>query len=127
MSRDKLGKTRTEKRKKELFNSKRKKTRKKAILAKQKEITERKLCKTRNVVSKSDASTKQKFQDLKDWIDKYNPISEQTFFYEFESTQYNQKIKCRINNSYFRKTLNHWNQPIRRIESYTLTVIQRRK
>ena len=77
---DKLGKTRTEKRKKELFNSKRKKTRKKAILAKQKEITERKLCKTRNVVSKSDASTKQKFQDLKDSIDKYNPISEQTFF-----------------------------------------------
>ena len=71
---------------------------KKVTIPKQKQVVKRKLSKTRNAVSETDATTKQELQDLKDSIDKNNPTTTKNIFLNQESTTPSSiKGKCKKN------------------------------
>ena len=108
------------------FRSKRQ-TRKKTIITKQKQIIKRGFSKRRNAVSESETNTIQEIQDLKDSVNKNNPIDDQIYFSDSEATTTSSiKGKSKIKKSSINKPIHlyNWIQPIRRIEYYTLTVLQ---
>ena len=62
-----------------------------------------------------------------DSISKNNPINDQIYFSDSEATTSSSiKGKRKIKKSYINKPIRlyNWSQPIRQIESYTLTVLQ---
>ena len=74
-------------------------------------------------------NTIQELQELKDFLNKKNPIDDQIYFADSETTTPSSlKGKRKIKNSYTNKPIRlyNWNQPIRQIECYTLTVLQNR-
>ena len=81
-------------------------------------------------MSDSDATTIPETQDLKDSIDKNNPINEQNYFFESKSTKpSSKKGKRRKKNSYLRKPVRLFppESTKRQNENYLFTVIQHRK
>ena len=107
-----------------------KKTLKKKIINKQKQTIRKRFSKLRNAASKSETSEIQKLHNLNDSINKTHQIDDQLYFTDSETTsQASIKGERRIKNHYLNKPipLYNWNQPIRHIKNYTLTVIQHKK
>ena len=98
--------------------------RKKTILAKQKQTSQRIFSKRQNAVLDSKATSIQKPQYLKDPIDKTNVLNDRNFFSESETTTPS-SIKCRrrIKESFICKSVRfyNWNQPTRNFEKDTIT------
>ena len=93
------------------FRSKRQ-TRNKTIIAKPKLFITRRFSKTRKAVLESDTTTIKKFQDLKDSIEKNNPIDRQNQFFDSKSTSpSSKKGKRRFKKLYTNKPvrLYNWN------------------
>ena len=89
---------------------------------KTKQIIKRIFSKRRNAVSESETNTIQEYQDLKNY-----PIDDQIYFSDLEATSPSSiKGKRKIQKSYINKPIRlyNWNQPIRHIECYPLTVLQ---
>ena len=88
-------------------------TLKKKIITKQRQITRKRFSKNRNAFSESEANNLDELYKLKESIDKNCPIHDQLYFSDSETTS----------NSVH---LYNWNQPIRHIDNYLLTVIKRK-
>ena len=101
-----------------------KQTRKETIITKQKQ---RRFSKRRNAISESETNTIKELQDLKDSTNKNDPLEGQIYFSDSEATTpSSMKGKRRIGKSFINKPMRlyNWNQPIRHIECYTVTVLQ---
>ena len=97
------------------------------IINKQKQINRKSFSKRRNRVSESETTAIQELHNLKDSINKNHQIDDQLYFTDSETTSpASIKGKRKIKNCYTNKPIRfyNWNQPIRHIENYTLTVIQ---
>ena len=100
---------------------------KKKIINKQKQIIRKKFSKRRKAVSESKTTAIHELHNLKDSVNKNHQIDDQLYFTDSETTsQASVKGKRKMKNCYTNKPkrLYNWNQPIRHIENYTLTVIQ---
>ena len=88
---------------------------KRKIINKQRQITRKRYSKNRNAFSESEASNLDELYKLKESIDKNCPI-------------HDQRGKRRIKKQYKHKPVHlyNWNQPIRHIDTYILTVIKRK-
>ena len=98
-------------------------TLRKKIINKQKQIIRKRFSKRRNAVSESETTAIQELHNLKDSINRNHQI----YFTDSEITSSASiKGKRRIKNCYTNKPIRlyNWNQPLRHIENYTLTVIQ---
>ena len=105
-------------------------TLRKKIINKQKQNIAKKVSKRRNPVSESETTAIQELHNLKDSINKNHQIDDQLYFTDSETTSpASVKGKRKLKNCYTNKPIRlyKWKQPIRRIESYTLTVIQHKK
>ena len=94
-------------------------------MSQQRQITRKRFSKRRNAVSESETSNLQELYRLKDSIIKYYRVNDQLCFSDSETTsqssiQGKQRIKKTHKNKPVR--LYNWNQPIKHIENYTLTV-----
>ena len=102
---------------------------KRKIIIKQRKITRRRFSKHRNAFSESEVNNLDTLQKLKDSVNKNCPIHDQIYFSDSEATSNSSKQgKRRIKKIYKRKPVHlyNWNQPIRHIENYVLTVIKRK-
>ena len=102
---------------------------KRKILNKQKQITRKRFSKRRNAVSESEVSDLDALYKLKDTVNKNHPVHDQLYFSVSEATSHSSKQgKRRIKKINKNKPvrLYSWNQPIRHIEHYALTVIKRK-
>ena len=99
------------------------------IRTKQRQITRKRFSKNRNAFSESEASSLDELYKLKESIDKNCPIHDQLYFSDSETTSNSSKRgKRRIKKQYKHKPVHlyNWNQPIRHINNYLLTVIKRK-
>ena len=81
-------------------------------------------------MSESETTAIHKLHNLKDPINKNHQLDDQLYFTDSETTsQSSVKGKRKIKNCYANKTIRlcNWNQPIRHIENYTLTIIQKKR
>ena len=104
-------------------------TLKRKIITKQRQITRKRFSKNRNAFSESETSSLDELYKLKESIDKNCPIHDQLYFSDSETTSNSSKRgKRRIKKQYKHKPVHlyNWNQPIRHIDSYILTVIKRK-
>ena len=102
-------------------------TLRKKIINKEKRIIMKRFSKRRNAVSESKTTAIQELHNFKDSINKNHQIDGQINFTDSETTSpASIKGKRITKNCYTNKPtrLYNWNQPIRHIENYTLTVIQ---
>ena len=102
---------------------------KRKILNKQRQITRKKFSMRRNAVSESEVSNLDALYKLKDTVNKNYPVHDQLYFSVSEATSHSSKQgKRRIKKIYKNKPvrLYSWNQPIRHIEHYALTIIKRK-
>ena len=102
---------------------------KKKIINKQGQITGKRFSKNSNAFSESEASNLDELYKLKESIDKNCPIHDQLYFSDSETTSNSSKRgKRRIKKQYKQKPVHlyNWNQPIRHIDSYILTVIKQK-
>ena len=102
---------------------------KRKIKNKQRQITRKRFSKNRNAFSVSEASNLDELYKLKESIDKNCPIHDQLYFSDSETTSNSSKRgKRRIKKQYKHKSVHlyNWNQPIRHIDSYILTVIKQK-
>ena len=98
---------------------------KRKIKNKQRQITRKRFSKNRN----AEASNLDELYKLKESIDKNCPIHDQLNFSDSETTSNSSKRgKRRIKKQYKHKPVHlyNWNQPIKHIDSYILTVIKRK-
>ena len=99
----------------------------KKIFNKQKQFIRKRFSKRRKAGSESETAAIQELHNLKESIVKTHQIDEQIFFSDSETTsQASIKSKCKIKKTLHKQAIRlyKWNQPIRHIEKYTLTVIQ---
>ena len=104
-------------------------TLRKKTINKLKQITRKRFTKRRNAVSESETSSIQELHNLKDSINKNHQNYGHIYFSDSETTSpASIKGKCRIKKSYKNNAIRlyNWNQPIRHIENYSLTVIRHR-
>ena len=104
-------------------------TLKRKILSKKRQITRKRLSKRRNAVSESEVSNLDALYKLKDTVNKIYPVHDQLYFSDSEAPSHSSKqVKRRTKKIYKNKPvrLYSWNQPIRHIEHYALTVIKRK-
>ena len=104
-------------------------TLKRKIITKQRQITRKRFSKNRNAFSESETSSLDELYKLKKSIDKNCPIHDQLYFSDSETTSNSSKRgKRRIKKQYKHKPVHlyNWNQPIRHIDNYILTVIKRK-
>ena len=104
-------------------------TMKRNLLSKQRQITRKRFSKRRNAVSESEVSDSDALYELKETVNKNYPVHDQLYFSDSEATSHSSKPgKRRIKKIYKNKLvrLYSWNQPIRHIEHYALTVIKRK-
>ena len=102
---------------------------KRKISSKQRQITRKRFSKRRNAVSESEVSNLDALCKLKDTINKNHPVRDQLYFSDSEATSHSSKQgKIRKQKIYKNKPvrLYSWNQPIRHIEHYALTVVKRK-
>ena len=100
---------------------------KKEILSKQRH--EKVFSKRRNADSESEVSNLDALHKLKETVNKNYPVHDQLYFSDSKATSHSSKQrKRRIKKIYKKKPvrLYSWNQPIRHIEQYALTVIKRK-
>ena len=98
-------------------------------LSKQRQITRKTFSKHRNDVSESEVSDLDVLYKLKDSVNKNYPVQDQLYLSDSETTSDSSKQgKRRIKKIYKNKPvrLYSWNQPIRHIEHYALTVIKQK-
>ena len=108
----------------EYIRSKRQ-TNKTKILSKQRQITRRRFSKQRNAFSESETNHLEELYRLKDSINKDYHVNDTLYFFDSETTsQSSIQGKRRAENTYKKKPvrLYNWNQPIKHIENYNLTV-----
>ena len=99
----------------------------KRIINKQNQISKKRFSKQRNAISESETTAIQELQNLKDSLNKNHEIDDQLYFTDSETTSpASTKCKRKTKNCCTNKptSLYNWNQPIRHIENYTLTVTQ---
>ena len=97
-------------------------TLKRKIITKQRQITRKRF-------SKSETNSLDELYKLKESIDKNCPIHNQLYFSDSETTSNSSKRgKRRIKKQYKHKPVHlyNWNQPIRHIDNYILTVIEQK-
>ena len=102
---------------------------KKKIINKQRQITQKRFLENRNPFFASEANSLDELYKLKESIDKNCPIHDQLYFSDSETTSNSSKRgKRRIKKQNKHKPVHlyNWNQPIRHIDSYILTVIKRK-
>ena len=102
---------------------------KRKVIGKQKQIIRKKFSKRRNAVSESEVSKLDAHCKLKETVNKNYPVHDQFYFSDSEATSHSSKQgKREIKKIYKNKPvrLYNWNQPIRHIEHYALTVIKRK-
>ena len=102
---------------------------KRKIISKQRQITQKRFSKNRNTFFKSETNSLDELYKLKESINKNFPFHDQLCFSDSETTSNSSKRgKRRIKKQYKHKPVHlyNWNQPIRHIDSYTLTVIKRK-
>ena len=95
----------------------------------QRQFTRKRFSKNRNAFSESEASNFDELYKLKESIDKNCPIHDQLYFSDSETTSnLSKRGKRRIKKQFKHKPVHlyNWNQPIRHIDSYLLTVIKRK-
>ena len=101
---------------------------KRKIISKQRKITRKRFSKNRNAFSESEVSSLDALYKLKESVNKDCPIPDQLYFSDSETTSNSSKRgKNRIKKKYKNKPVHlyNWNQPIRHIDNYILTVIKR--
>ena len=97
------------------------------FLSKQRQITRKRFSKRRNAVSESETSNLEELNRPKDSINKNYQVNDILYFSDSGTTsQSSIQGKRRIKKTYKSKPvrLYNWNQPIKHIENYTLTVIK---
>ena len=102
---------------------------KRKIINKQRQITRKRFSKNRNAFSESEVSSLDELYILKESINKNCPIHDQLYFSDSETTSNSSKRgKRTIKQQYIHKPVHlyNWNQPIRHIDNYILTVIKRK-
>ena len=102
---------------------------KRKIISKQRQISRKRFSKNRNAFSESEASSLDELYKLKESINKNCPIHDQLYFSDSETTSISSKRgKRRIKKHYKHKPVHlyNWNQPIRHIDNYKLTVINQK-
>ena len=102
---------------------------KRKILSKKRRITRKRFSKRRNAVSESEVSYLDALYKLKDTVNKNHPVHDQLYFSDSEATSHSSRQrKSRLKKIYKNKPVrvDSWNQPIRPIEHYALTVIKRK-
>ena len=101
---------------------------KRKIKSKQRQITQKRFSKNRNAFSESEASSLDELYKLKELIIKNCPIHDQLYFSDSETTSNSSKRGKRIKKQYKHKPVHlyNWNQPIRHIDNYILTVIEQK-
>ena len=102
---------------------------KRKILSKQRQTTRKRFSNRKNAVFESEVSDLDALYKLKDTVNKNHPVYDQLYFSDSEATSHSSKQgKRRIKKIYKNKPvrLYSWNQPIRHIEHYALTVIKRK-
>ena len=103
---------------------------KRKIINKQRQITRKRFSKIEtHFQNQSEASNLDELYELKESIDKNYPIHDQLYFSDSETTSNSSKRgKRRIKKQYKHKPVHlyNWNQPIRHIDSYLLTVIKQK-
>ena len=95
---------------------------KRKIISKQRQITRKKF-------SESEASSLDELYNLKESINKNCPTHDQLSFSDSEtSSNSSKRRKRRIKKQYKHKPVHlyNWNQPIKHIDNYTLTVVKRK-
>ena len=100
---------------------------KQKIFSKQRQITQRVFSKPRNAFSELEKSHLQELYRLRESKNKNYPVNDTLYFAESETTSHSSiQGKRGIKNRYKNKPvgLYNWNQPIKHIESYKLTVIK---
>ena len=100
---------------------------KRKILSKQRQITRKIFSKQRNAFSESETSHLQELYRLKDSINKNYQVNDTLYFSDSETTSHSSiRGKRRIKNTYKTEPvrLYNWNQPLKHIENYKLTVIK---
>ena len=102
---------------------------KRKIISKQRQIIRKKFSKRRNAVSKSEVSNLDALCKLKETVNKNYPVHDQLFCSDSEATSNSSKqANRRIKKIYKNKPVHlyNWNQPIRHIEHYAVTVIKQK-
>ena len=94
-------------------------------MKKEKQIIRKRFSKRRNAVSELETTAKHELHNLKNSINKNHQIDDQLYFTDSETTS-PASVKANKKNCYTNKPIRlcNWNQPIRHIENYTLTVLQ---
>ena len=98
-------------------------------ISKQRQIKRKRFSNKRNTVSESEVSNLVALYKLKETVNKNYPIHDQFYFSDSEATSFSSKQgKRRIEKIYKNKPVHlyNWNQPIRHIEHYVLTVKKRK-
>ena len=104
-------------------------TLKRTILTKQRQLTRKTFSKYRNAFSESEVSRLDALYKVEDSINQTYPIQDPVYFSDSETnTISSKKGKNRIKKKYKHKPVHlyNWNQPIRHINNYILTVIKRK-
>ena len=104
-------------------------TKRRKVLSKQRQITRKRFSKRRNAVSESEVSDLDALYKLKDTVNKNYPVHDQLYFSDSEATSHSSKQGKRRKKKIYKNKLVRlysWNQPIRHIEHYALTVIKRK-
>ena len=102
---------------------------KRKIISKQRQITRKRFSKNRNAFSESEVSSLDALYKLKESVNKNCPTYDQLYFSDSETTSNSSKKgKNRIKMKYKNKPVHlyNWNQPIRHIDNYIITVIERK-
>ena len=102
---------------------------KKKTKNKQRQIIRKKFSKNRNAFSESEANSLDELYKLKESTNKSCPMHDQLYFSDSETTSNSSKRgKRRIKKQYKHKPVHlyNWNQPIRHIDSYILTIIKQK-
>ena len=104
-------------------------TLKRTILSKQRQITRKKFSEHRNAFSESEVSSLDALYKIEDSISKNYPTQDPIYFSDTETSSISSKKgKNRIKKKNKRKPVHlyNWNQPIRHINKYILTVVKQK-
>ena len=113
-----------------IYSKKTTNNKKRKIISKQRQFLRKRFSKRRNAVTESEVRNLDALCKLKETVNKNYPVHDQLYFCDSEATSHSSKQgKRRIKKIYKNKPLRlyNWNQPIRYIEHYALTVIKQNK
>ena len=111
------------------YNHTKRQTLKRKILSKERQIIRKRFSKHRNAFPESEISSLDALYKIEDSINKNYPTQDPLYFSDSETTSISSKKgKNRIKKNYKPKPVHlyNWNQPIRHINNYILTVIKQK-